>query len=127
LYYQNKRLHIEAEYLHKHYNHQAFSDVDAIDVFACYDIPLKKVFNKISLLGRYDYMPDHSDGKTLIDGHLTTTDYARQRITGGVTLSLDKPFVSDIRLNYEKYFYHAGGTPKASERDKFVVEVVTSF
>ena len=28
--------------------------------------------------------------------------------TGGVTLSLAKPFISDIRINYEKYFYRKG-------------------
>ena len=38
-----------------------------------------------------------------------------------------KPFVSDIRINYEKYFYAKGSIPKVSERDKIVIEVMTHF
>ena len=44
-----------------------------------------------------------------------------------MTLSLDLPFVSDIRLNYEKYFYRDGAIAKPSERDKIVVEFMTRF
>ena len=36
-------------------------------------------------------------------------------------LSLKKPFVSDIRVNYEKYFYKNNGVPRQSEKDKIVV------
>ena len=55
-------------------------------------------------------MGDHSDGTTYgeagsdREGLLTITDYARKRITGGVTFSFGKPFQADLRLNYEKYF-----------------------
>ena len=48
-------------------------------------------------------------------------------MTGGITLSFAKPFVSDIRINYEKYFYAKGSIPKVSERDKIVIEVMTHF
>ena len=50
-------------------------------------------------------MTDHSNGtidettKTLI-----INDYARHRVTGGITLSLSKAFIADLRLNFEKYF-----------------------
>lgn len=44
-----------------------------------------------------------------------------------MTLSLKKPFVSDIRINYEKYFYRDGGVARTSEKDKLVVELVTRF
>ncbi|MCD8318341.1 MAG: OprO/OprP family phosphate-selective porin [Paraprevotella sp.] len=125
--YQAGRWMVEAEYLYKHYNHNAFQDVNAFDGFVCYDLPLKKVFHKISFLGRFDYMSDHSDGTSDENGALKLTDAERKRITAGITLSIAKPFISDLRLNYEKYFYRAGATPLPSERDKFVVEVMTRF
>ena len=42
------------------YGHEAFKDVHAVNSFINYDLPLKKVFNKISFLVRYDMMTDHS-------------------------------------------------------------------
>ena len=60
-------------------------------------------------------------------GALKINDYKRHRVTGGVTLSLEKAFVSDIRINYEKYFYRKGGIAKVSEKDKIVVEFMTKF
>lgn len=119
-------LFAEAEFLYKTYAQGAYKDVKAFDGFACYDIPLKKCFKKISLLARYDTMTDHSDGM-LYNGHLKTTDVARQRFTGGMTISLLAPFVADIRLNYEKYFYHSGDIPKTSEKDKLVAEFMVRF
>ena len=58
---------------------------------------------------------------------LPITDYARKRLTGGLTFSFSKAFVADIRLNYEKYFYKKGGIPKDSEQDKLVIEFMTRF
>ena len=60
--YKSGRWTAEAEYLYKHYTKDAFRDVNAFDGFICYDLPLKKIFSKISFLGRFDYMGDHSDG-----------------------------------------------------------------
>ena len=125
----------EAEYLYKHYSKNAFHDVNAFNSFLCYDIPVvnpKSLVQKVSPLVRYDFMSDHSDGKryNATDdniGELITNDYKRHRVTGGVTLSLAKPFVSDIRINYEKYFYRNGGVAKTSEKDKIVVEFMTHF
>lgn len=129
----------EAEYLYKHYAQGAFHPVHAFDGFVSYDIPVRtKLFTKVSPLVRYDYMSDHSDGlRYTIDengtktesktGSLVITDYKRSRITGGVTLSFDKPFLSDIRINYEKYFYGHEGIAKTSEKDKIVVEFMTHF
>lgn len=126
LYWHSYRWHVEAEYLYKHYTRDAFRAVHAFDGFVCYDLPLRKVFSKVSFLGRFDYMGNHSDG-TGADGVLSLTDAERKRLTGGVTLSLSKPFISDIRINYEKYFYRAGVTPKVSEQDKIVIEFMTRF
>ena len=133
-YYHAHGWHVEAEYLYKHYSDNAFDAVHSVDAFVSYDIPLRKCFfKKISPLVRYDYMSDHSDGMRYVDGEedtsgsLVVNDYQRSRLTGGVTLSLDLPFISDIKLNYEKYFYREGAIAKPSERDKIVVEFMTRF
>ena len=73
--------------------------------FVNYDLFIKKgLFQKISFLGRYDSMGDHSNGNADEDGKLYITDYSRQRVTGGVTLSFGKAFQADLRLNYENIF-----------------------
>lgn len=133
-YYHAHGWHVEAEYLFKHYENNAFKNVHAFEAFVNYDIPLRKCFfTKISPLLRYDYMSDHSDGMRYLDGEENTegsliiNDYQRSRITGGLTFSIAKPFISDIRLNYEKYFYRSGAIAKPSERDKIVIEVMTRF
>ena len=128
IYYQNNRFHIEAEYLYKMYGHEVFKDVHAVNSFVNYDLPLKKAFNKISFLARYDMMTDHSDGKkNAATNALIINDYSRHRVTGGITLSLSKAFIADLRLNFEKYFYGKSGIPKESERDKIVIEFMTRF
>ena len=132
-YYEVSGLHIEAEYLRKMYSHGAFSACNAADAMAIYRFPFKKT--KAFLLGmscllRYDYMGDHSDGKKGVDesGNLQLTDYARHRATAGLTFHVEnKYFPTDIRLNYEKYFYRAGITPKESEQDKLVCELMIKF
>ena len=130
-YYHGNGWHIEAEYLYKHYADNAYGAVHSFDGFVNYDIKTggrKPFIKKVSPLLRYDYMSDHSDGKAdEVSGALFTTDYRRSRLTGGVTLSLATPFVSDIRLNYEKYFYRSGAVAKPSEQDKLVVEFMTRF
>lgn len=128
IYYQNNRLHVEAEYLYKVYAHNTFKDVHSVNSFINYDLPLKKVFHKISFLARYDMMTDHSDGvASETTGALVIDDYGRHRVTGGITLSLSKAFVADIRLNFEKYFYKDSAVPATSERDKIVIEFMTRF
>ena len=133
-YWHAKGWHVEAEYLYKHYAHDAFKPVHAFDSFVSYDIPSGKgLVRYVTPLLRYDYMSDHSDGTRYLNGKadkggtLIVNDSQRSRLTGGVTLSLKKPFVSDIRFNYEKYFYKNGGLPHTSEKDKFVIEVMTRF
>lgn len=133
-YYHAHGWHVELEYLYKHYADGAFRPVHSVDAFVNYDLPLRsKFFSKVSPLLRYDFMSDHSDGIRYLDGKqneagsMMITDYKRSRITGGVTFSIDRPFISDIRINYEKYFYGDNATPKKSEKDKFVIEVMTRF
>lgn len=134
IYFHSNRWHIEAEYLCKHYQDKAFKRVNAFDGFVCYDLPLRHAFfSKVSFLGRFDYMDNHSDGKAYLEGKanpegkLIINDSRRNRITGGLTLSLSKPFISDIRINYEKYHYPNGAKVKISEQDKLVIEVMTRF
>ncbi len=129
-YWQKNGWHVEAEYLYKHYNDDAFKAVHSFDGFVNYDIAVagkRNLIKKVSPLVRYDFMTDHSDGTLDDEGKMKLTDYRRSRISGGVTLSLAKPFVSDIRINYEKYFYGKNALPKVSERDKIVFEVMTRF
>ena len=135
-YWHSHGWHLEAEYLYKHYAADAFRPVHAFDSFVSYDIPVKNersLVRYVTPLLRYDYMSDHSDGMRYVDGKANTedklivNDHQRSRLTGGLTLSLKRPFVSDIRLNYEKYFYRNDGVAKPSEKDKIVVEIMTRF
>lgn len=121
------RFTVEAEYLRKHYTDGVFTAVNAFDGFVCYDQPMRKVFEKVSFLGRFDCMDDHSDGTLDDQGRWKLTDGARKRITGGITFSFTKKLNADLRLNYEKYFYDNIALAKPSERDKTVVELMIHF
>lgn len=126
-YYQDSSWHIELECLRKHYAHDLFKSVNAVDVFAAYRLLLKKGVTAISFLGRYDYMSDHSKGK-VHDGKLGVDDPERHRLTGGITLNLGKESLqADIRVNYEQYFYSKDVTSAISEQSKAVVEFVVYF
>ena len=140
-YYETGGLHIEAEYLRKFYAKDAFAPCNAIDAIAIYKMPLRKGYlNGLSCLLRYDYMDNHSDGKkgfaesTLppFKGGpgkvLLQSDAQRHRLTAGLTLHVaNKHFPTDLRLNYEKYWYPHDGTPKESEQDKLVAELMIRF
>lgn len=128
-YFETGRFHIEGEYLYKTYADNAYGNVHAVNSFINYDLPLHKLFNKMSFLLRYDMMTNQSDGKTSDKetGALVTTDYKRHRITGGVTFSLSKAFRTDLRLNFEKYFYARNSIAKESEQDKIVLELMVRF
>lgn len=128
-YYESGRFHIEGEYLYKTYADHAYDPVHALNSFINYDLPLRKVFQKMSFLLRYDLMTSQSDGKATDEetGALLTTDYKRQRLTGGITFSLSKAFRTDLRLNFEKYFYARNSIAKESEQDKIVLELMVRF
>lgn len=127
-YYQDTRWHIEAEYLRKNYAHGNFPAVNAVDAFVCRRFPLKKYMSGISVLGRYDYMSDHSDGTKNDDGELYVNDAERHRMTLGSTLHFGSGKIyADLRINYEKYFYRHGVTPGISDQDKIVVELMCRF
>ncbi len=139
--YRTGRWFFEAEYLRKEYTRGAFAGVNGVDTFVSYGLPLRSTaFRRISFLGRYDYMGDHSTGVAANVGtedvpqmSLVANDIERHRATVGVTFSLGLPFSADIRLNYEKYFYpHGAGNmsgvrPGPSDHDKIVVELMAHF
>lgn len=141
-YYENKHLHLEGEFLRKFYEDNVSEHVSAFNAMAIYRHKLRKCyFQDISYLLRYDYMGDYADGKSIPmqsadDGskvwtgekRLLQNQHERQRLTAGVTFHLKyKSFATDLRLNYEDYFYRDGATPKVAEQDKFVAELMIRF
>lgn len=129
---QRGRWIVEAEYMRKHYSRGNFPNVNAVDAFVCYGLPLRGPFHKLSFLARFDMMDDHSEGVLAKDEstgleYLPIDDGARKRITGGMTLSFVRQFHADLRLNYEKYFYDDISRALPSERDKIVLELVVHF
>lgn len=134
-FHESKGWHIEAEFLHKKYKDKVFDNCNAVDamIIKRHDISNEKKYLKaVSWLLRYDWMQDHSSGKSGFSdegtsSRLMITDYERHRMTLGTTLSLrNQPIPTDIRLNYEKYWYPHGGV-KESEQDKLVVELMIKF
>ncbi len=118
-------LHLEGEYIYKTYVGNVFPATHSYSVFAAYDIPMNKPFlTKITPLVRFDSMTNNNKGKPDENNVYQIDDIARKRFTSGVTFSLAKPFLNDIRLNYEKYFY-----PNGIENvdDKLVLEFVVRF
>ncbi len=133
-YYERKGWHAEAEYLHKMFSGNAFSDCPSVDAMLIYKMKVGKekcFLEAISYMGRYDYMGDHTDGSAGYredrPTRLAITDYERHRMTLGITLSVRNPyFPTDIRLNYENYWYPHGGA-KESEQSKLVAELAIRF
>ena len=132
-YYESKGWHIEAEFLHKVFADNAFDDCNAVDAMVIYKQKFRKkegFIEGVSYLGRYDYMQDHSSGKSGFEPEslqLMMTDAERHRMTLGLTFSVrNKFFPTDIRLNYEKYWYPNDGA-KESEQDKLVCELMIKF
>ena len=80
----------------------------------------------------FDKMDKHSSGKNGFEQDkpsvLAITDAARNRLTVGITLSIrNKYFPTNLCINYEKYWYHSGVSPKESEQDKLVAELMIRF
>ncbi len=138
-YYVTDRWRFEAEYLHKQYSNAAYDDCSAVNAMVIYSMPLRNkngFMQRVSYLVRYDYMDDHSDGKQgfVMDadgnetGRLRISDYARHRMTAGLTFAIRNPYLpTELHLNYERYWYPNGGIAKESEQDKVVAELMISF
>ena len=76
---------------------------------------------KVTSKGEGDYVLEvKSVSRTPLRRFFTVSKQSRSQNLGTL-------LVSDIRLNYEKYFYRNSGVALPSERDKIVVEVMTRF
>ncbi len=125
-------VHVEAEYIYKHYGNKAFDNVNCFNAQTYYQLPVKcHQLYGIRFLARYDQMDNHSDGSTRgEDGLLAIRHPERKRLTGGVTFCFAKKYhIAELRLNYENYYYKKETVQYAnpSERDKVVLEFMVRF
>ncbi|MDE6086084.1 MAG: OprO/OprP family phosphate-selective porin [Muribaculaceae bacterium] len=120
---------VEAEYLHEHYTKDAHKATHAYNFWTSYRFPVNAgVFNQLAFQGRFDGMTAHSSGVRNSDGLLISNDPARNRVTVGATLSfIQKPVWLDVRVDYEKFFYHKGVVAPVGDGDRLVAELVLRF
>ncbi|MFV0470955.1 MAG: porin [Paludibacteraceae bacterium] len=124
-YLQTNGWHFDTEFVYKKYEGNFFPDTKAFFVFGAYDIKINKPnLLKITPVVRYDIMTNNNKGLATDAGNYVTDHIARSRFTGGVTLSFNKPFLNDLRLNYEKYFYENNIN---NIDDKIVAELIVRF
>lgn len=121
---------VEGEYLYKHYAHDAHRTAHGWQVFGNYGFPVKwGMFNRASVQARYDGITAHSSGRLHDDGLLHTDFDPCNRATLGTTLTYSYGRVHcDIRLSFEKYFYHTNHTLLTPDaEDKLCAELVVRF
>lgn len=118
-----QNFHFEAEYYYKTYQNNIYDPTHGYFAIVCYDINVSedKILKRIKPVLRYDMMSDNYNFNVYGD---VINDVERSRITGGFTFSLDKPYLNDIRLNYEQYFYPDGFD---NCDNKIVLEFVVRF
>ncbi len=126
--WSNETWLIEGEYIRECYANSAARAVNAFNFFVDWGHPIKwGDFNRWSLQGRFDSMSRHSTGIVGADGRLQIDHNSRSRVTLGTTLSYKFGKIhSDIRLNYEQYFYGHGGRGR-EEGSRVVAELVVAF
>ncbi len=119
----------EAEYMGVAYSHDAAPTCHTWVTFVTKSFPVKAgIFNKASVMARYDGMTNYSNGAVGDDGLLSVTEPRRQRATIGGQLSyVYKSVHADLRLNYEKFWYPSAVQPMIGDRDKIVAEMVIKF
>ncbi len=122
--WQNSCLKIAAEYMYGHYSDTRYKPAHSYCVFANFRRSLSHgFFNQWSVQGRFDGITSHWSG---VEDEAVSP--ARNRITAGCTLTYRyKSVFADIRLNYEKYFYHSGVTAPRGRGDKILAELVVRF
>lgn len=121
---------VEAEYMYKHYTRDRHKPAHAYNFYADYSMPIQtSLFNRLSFQGRFDGLTAHSSAVRDSEGLLVTNDAPRNRVTLGSTISYvrNKNMRLDLRLDYEKYFYHDGFVPTVDNGDKIVAEIVIRF
>ena len=114
---------VAGEYMFKKYCHKAAKSVHSWVGFVDWHTDVRAgVFNRWSVQLRQDGMTRH----LAMDGE--STEPARNRITLGSTLTYTyKAVHCDIRLDYEKYFWHSGYTAPVGGSDRLVAELVIRF
>lgn len=126
-FYDDGLWHVEGEYLRKNYRHKAFDGVNIVNSFISRKFPINRTLSSISASGRYDYMSDNSNGVKNEDGVLTVTQSLRHRMTVGTSLMFGTKHWVELRVNYEKFFFHQSAVKASSDCDKLVVEVICRF
>lgn len=127
IFYKLNNWYVESEVFYKTYQDDLFSSTYGFFVFLSYDIKMPKweFMEDISPRLRYDTMTDDNNGRiNAITNTYTVDDVARSRITAGLNFNFRKPFINEIRFNYEHYFYNNG---IVNADNKWVVEFVTKF
>lgn len=127
--WKHGRWRAEAEGAYKHYTRHTHKDAWAYNLYGAYTMPVKAgQFNALSFHGRWDGLTAHSSALRLKDKQIITDSPARNRITAGLTLTAAYlPVYADIRLDYEKYFYHHDFHPLKGMGDRLTVELVVRF
>lgn len=127
--YKNNGWNFEAEYLYKTYSENTLLTNDFTTgyvVHGTYSVNTPKLgaIRTITPALRYEGMTKNLKYDVQSSSSITVkSDEARSRFTGGFIISLSKPFINDIRLNYERYFWEDG----TNADSKIVVEFVTKF
>jgi hypothetical protein len=123
------QFHFETEYIIKTYGENNLLNskyTTGYLLMAKYDIKTLKSehITKISPVLRYEGMTRNLKYEVQNSTSIVPKmDEASSRVTGGLIISLNKPFVNDIRLNYERYFWNDG----SNANSKFVAEFVVKF
>lgn len=121
---------VAAEYMYEHYTNSRHKASHSYVGQVNYAMPVRLwEFNSLSFQARFDGITAQSDGKKLVGGRLTTTQKPVNRITAGSTISHihSKSIFADLRVNYEKMFFHKGVEVTPDMGDKLVVEMVLRF
>lgn len=120
---------VEGEYMYKHYTHEALSATNSWCLFGSYSMPVKAgVFNQLSFQCRWDGMTDNSDAIADDAGIIKVTDPGRDRLTAGATIShWGKSVFLDVRLNYEKIFFHHSKEDLSHAGDRLSIEMIVHF
>lgn len=126
------RFYIEGEYMVRWYTHKAHKTTYAYNLFAVYNLPLKKsFFDTLSFQTRFDGMTNLASGyfnDILIDGKLPTTAVGRRRLTLGSTLDYKFKFIRvAVRLNYEKCWFNHSVEYLRGDGDVISAELIVKF
>lgn len=123
------RFYVECEYMARCYTHHTHKTTHAYNIFANYDIPMRKgFFNLWSVQARFDAMTDLASGSIYDHDRLLTTQYGRNRLTLGTTLDYKyRGLRAAVRLNYEKYWYDDEHVIDIGAGDCLSAELIVKF